>query len=270
MVGAGISCNAGIPDFRTPGTGLYDNLQQYNIPYPEAVFDMAFFRTNPAPFYKLCKELWPGNYEPTITHRFISMLNEKGLLLRCYSQNIDSLETQAGLPSEKLVAAHGNFDSASCIDTGKRVPIEEVREACLSNNDEHEGWEKLKSKYGGLVKPDIVFFGEALPSRFHRCAAADFSACDLLIVMGTSLVVRPFADLINLPQSDTARVLINKEKAGEEGVGMWFRGFKFDGCGRDLFLQGDCDKIIQELIEELGWDLGIQDKSESKDVSDVD
>eukprot|EP00466_Bigelowiella_natans_P008915 jgi/Bigna1/87574/estExt_fgenesh1_pg.C_220015 len=101
MVGAGISCNAGIPDFRSPGTGLYDNLQAYDLPYPEAVFDLQFFRSNPEPFYRLCKELWPGQYNPTSTHHFINKLHEKGLLLRCFTQNIDSLETLAGLPTEK-------------------------------------------------------------------------------------------------------------------------------------------------------------------------
>ena len=62
LAGAGISVSAGIPDFRTPGTGLYDNLCKYNLPEPTAVFDINFFLTNPAPFYQLAKELFPGKY----------------------------------------------------------------------------------------------------------------------------------------------------------------------------------------------------------------
>eukprot|EP00960_Hanusia_phi_P002464 71756-Hanusia_phi.AAC.1 len=162
MAGAGISVSAGIPDFRTPGSGLYDNLQKYQLPSPTAVFDIGFFRENPSPFYMLARELFPGQYQPTVTHHFIKLLHDKGLLLRCFSQNIDSLETQAGLPHDKLVAAHGNFDSATCIATGEKVPVEEVKEAIMAGeaDEEGRGWRRLNEKYGGLVKPDIVFFGE--------------------------------------------------------------------------------------------------------------
>ena len=96
MAGAGISVSAGIPDFRTPGTGLYDNLAKYNLPEPTAVFDINFFKENPAPFYQLAKELFPGQYQPTPTHNFIRLLHNHGLLLRCFTQNIDSLEAEAG------------------------------------------------------------------------------------------------------------------------------------------------------------------------------
>merc|ERR1719356_597592 len=65
MVGAGLSTSAGIPDFRSPGTGLYDNLQKYDLPYPTAVFDIGYFRENPKPFFTLAKELYPGSFKPT-------------------------------------------------------------------------------------------------------------------------------------------------------------------------------------------------------------
>ena len=81
------SCNAGIPDFRTPGTGLYDNLQKYNLPVPEAVFDLGFYQNNPSPFVQLASELWPGlKHSPTVTHSFIALLEKKGMLLRNYTQ----------------------------------------------------------------------------------------------------------------------------------------------------------------------------------------
>ena len=88
----GISVSAGIPDFRSPGTGLYDNMAKYNLPDPTSIFDIDYFQENPAPFYQLAKELFPGQYKPTPTHLFIRLLHEKGLLRRCFTQNIDSLE----------------------------------------------------------------------------------------------------------------------------------------------------------------------------------
>ncbi|OBS70888.1 hypothetical protein A6R68_00557 [Neotoma lepida] len=92
MVGAGISTPSGIPDFRSPGSGLYSNLQQYNIPYPEAIFELGFFFHNPKPFFTLAKELYPGHYRPNVTHYFLRLLHDKELLLRLYTQNIDGLE----------------------------------------------------------------------------------------------------------------------------------------------------------------------------------
>ena len=220
LTGAGVSVSAGIPDFRTPGTGLYDNLQEYGLPYAEAIFDLDFFREKPAPFYRLCQELWPGRYAPTPTHRFIRLLHEKGLLVRCFTQNIDSLESAAGLPKDKIVAAHGNFDSASVVtgpSAGSTVDIDEVKEAMGRGEP---GWKELVAQHGGLVKPDIVFFGEALPRRFFECAQRDFQQCDLLLVMGTSLVVQPFASLIDQPRPGTPRLLINREKVGVSSFGM--------------------------------------------------
>ena len=78
---------------RSPGTGLYDNLQQYKIPYPESIFDIDHFEGNPKPFYTLARELYPtGKYRPNYVHYFLRMLHDKGLLLRVYTQNIDGLE----------------------------------------------------------------------------------------------------------------------------------------------------------------------------------
>lgn len=107
--GAGISTSAGIPDFRSPDTGLYANLARLNLPYAEAVFDISYFRNNPLPFYTLAQELYPGKYRPTITHSFINLLFEKGRLLKLFTQNIDCLEREAGVPGDMIVEAHGSF-----------------------------------------------------------------------------------------------------------------------------------------------------------------
>lgn len=94
------------------------------------------------------------------------------------------------MPRARVVAAHGNFDAASCLDCRAPRAVEAVRAAVFA------GETPRCAECGGLVKPDIVFFGENLPERFYDLAEEDFPAADLLIVMGTSLVVHPFADLI--------------------------------------------------------------------------
>ncbi|KAL3135315.1 hypothetical protein ABBQ32_007510 [Trebouxia sp. C0010 RCD-2024] len=258
MCGAGISVSAGIPDFRTPGTGLYSNLQKFDLPYPEAVFEINYFKRNPAPFFMLAKELFPGTFQPTPAHFFMKMLHDKGLLLRCFTQNIDSLENQAGLPKEDIVAAHGNFDSAHCVRCRKEHSLEHVRAAVSQGKTRCDC-----TSCEGLVKPDIVFFGESLPSRFFQQKAADFPQADLLIVMGTSLTVQPFASLIDKVKAGVPRVLINREKVGEADPevakarahhGLGGHGFNFgDGNNRDVFYQGDCDAGVEELCSLLGW-----------------
>jgi NAD-dependent deacetylase sirtuin 2 len=263
MAGAGISVSAGIPDFRTPGTGLYDNLARYNLPHPTAVFELDYFRANPWPFYLLAKELYPGRHPPTPTHHFIRLLHDKGLLLRCFTQNIDSLEAAAGLPAERIVAAHGNFDAAHCL-AGHEADVADVRRAVDAGTPLQCGvpW------CDALVKPDIVFFGENLPARFNQLAAQDFPRCDLLIVAGTSLGVQPFAGLINHPREDTPRLLVNRELVGEMdertrkiaslvGGGS---GFNFgEGNTRDAAYLGDCDAGFEELARLLGWSAELDD-----------
>ncbi|XP_057584456.1 NAD-dependent protein deacetylase sirtuin-3, mitochondrial isoform X3 [Hippopotamus amphibius kiboko] len=124
MVGAGISTPSGIPDFRSPGTGYYSSLQQYKIPYPEAIFELSFFFHDPKPFFTFAKELYPGNYRPNATHYFLRLLHDKGLLLRLYTQNIDGLERASGVPASKLVEAHGSFASATCTTCRRPFPGE--------------------------------------------------------------------------------------------------------------------------------------------------
>jgi len=271
MCGAGISTSAGIPDFRTPGTGLYDNLQRFNLPQAESIFELNYFRRHPHAFYVLCKEMWPGNYEPTPAHYFIRLLNEKGILLRCYSQNIDSLERQAGLPAEKLVAAHGNFDSAHVIDTEPDVMVDiDVLKAAVDKGE--EGWQALREEKGNLVKPKIVFFGEELPERFMELHKDDLSSCDLLLVLGTSLVVEPFAGLVGRASPTAPRLLVNREAAGT--CDSLSRGFRFhlqeEGKNwRDAWYQGDCDTGCRALAAVLGWEADLAALVESRGAAEV-
>ncbi|OJJ43288.1 hypothetical protein ASPZODRAFT_136508 [Penicilliopsis zonata CBS 506.65] len=235
MVGAGISTSAGIPDFRSPGTGIYDNLAHLDLPDAEDVFDIGFFRNNPRPFYALARELYPGKFRPTVAHCFIKLLHDKGRLLKHFTQNIDCLERQAGLPGEMIIEAHGSFASQHCIDCKAQFPDELIKKAVQTG----EVPRCLECK--GFVKPDIVFFGEALPEEFflNRHLPED---ADLCIVMGTSLSVQPFASLPGFCKDGVPRVLINMERVG----GM---GSRPD----DVLLLGDCDAGVRKFAKALGW-----------------
>lgn len=236
MSGAGISVSAGIPDFRSPGTGLYSNLEKYDLPYPEAIFEISYFQKNPEPFFTLAKELWPGNFSPTPTHRFIKALADQNRLLRNYTQNIDGLERLTGLKEELIVEAHGTFHTASCIkyNCRKKYDIDMVK-----RHIDKSRIPRCKN-CRGLIKPDIVFFGESLPVRFHEQSEIDFPKCDLLIIMGTSLQVYPFAGLVNTVGSDVPRILINMEPAGNFSS-------QLSSNSRDIFLQGSTDSITSTL-----------------------
>lgn len=237
MTGAGISTSAGIPDFRSPKTGLYANLARLNLPYAEAVFDISYFRTNPRPFYELAHELYPGKFRPTVTHSFISLLEKKGILLKVFTQNIDCLEREAGVPANKIVEAHGSFATQRCIECHTEYPDDRMKEAVAKKDVPH----CIRPKCDGLVKPDIVFFGEALPENFHRNRSLP-AAADLAIVMGTSLTVQPFASLPLFVGENTPRVLINLERVG----GL--------GCrSDDVLLLEDCDTGVRRFADALGW-----------------
>jgi NAD-dependent histone deacetylase SIR2 len=235
MTGAGISTSAGIPDFRSPETGLYANLARLELPYPEAVFDISYFRDHPEPFYTLAHELYPGKFRPTITHSFIALLHDKGLLLKAFTQNIDCLEREAGVPDEMIVEAHGSFATQRCIECRVEFPHDLMQQAIQKKEVPR------CVECSGLVKPDIVFFGEGLPPKFFhdRMVVPD---ADLVLVMGTSLQVQPFSSLPMLAAEGVPRLLINMDKVG--GLGS-----RLD----DVLLLGDCDEGIRKLATELGW-----------------
>lgn len=220
--------------------GLYDNLQKYNLPYAEAVFDIDYYcHHSPQPFIQLAAELWPSEQDgplPTLTHSFVALLEDKQQrLLRLYTQNIDGLEQQAGLsPNDKLVECHGHFRTARCTHCRIVADMNVVRQSIQRNLKV-----PLCAHCQHYVKPDIVFFGEQLPPRFHQLLPSDLVQADLLLVLGTSLQVPPVA-LIPDSVHCHRRILVNRELVGSFGA-------------KDIFLQGDCDTTIQDLAERLGW-----------------
>ena len=202
------------------------------------MFDISYFRKNPLPFYTLAHELYPGKYRPTVTHSFIRLLHEKGLLLKCFTQNIDCLEREAGVPGDFIIEAHGSFAHQSCIECKTAYPEDKIKEHISAKTIPH----CLKPACGGLVKPEIVFFGEQLPRDFFDSIDLPGQA-DLCIVLGTSLTVQPFASLPGACKDGIPRVLVNLERVG--GLGT---------RSDDVLLLGDCDTGVRKLAKAVGWE----------------
>ena len=153
-----------------------------------------------------------------------------------YTQNIDGLEAVAGVNPDKLVECHGNFRSASCITCRSKF------DANLCQTSMVEKGEAPYCSCGGIVKPDITFFGEVMPQRFAELIHDDCDSTDLVVVLGTSLMVAPVANIPDWVPSGCTRLLVNRDVVGT------FRSSN----ANDVILQGDCDEGIRELCRLIG------------------
>lgn len=242
FLGAGVSTSCGIPDFRSPKTGLYANLQRLNLPYAEAVFDIDYFRESPRAFYMLFDELYPGKFIPSKFHFLLKIFQDKGLLHRVYTQNIDTLERIAGVDDKFIVEVHGSFAKNHCIDCKEPMALAVLKKQ-MENKERNDGI-PICAACSGYVKPDIVFFGESLPERFFETWEEDADDIEVAIVAGTSLTVYPFALLPAQCGKKSLRVLINKKLVGD---------FKAERRKSDIVVQRDCDAVAEELANFLGW-----------------
>lgn len=243
LSGAGISTSAGLPDFRSRN-GIYVQIhaEHPDLQDPKSMFDIEYFRENPMPFYQFAKALYPGQYKPTIGHKFIKCIEDHNKLLRNYSQNIDTLEKQAGI--RQVVECHGSFARATCTNCKYNVDGDVIRDDIM--NQKIPYCPRCQSKEDGpedglgVMKPNIVFFGEQLGDDFHNSLETDKEQADLLIVIGSSLKVKPVALIPKCVPPEIPQILINKEP--------------LDHMGFDIELLGNCDDIIQELCLRLGQD----------------
>lgn len=254
FVGAGVSTGAGIPDFRSPETGLYSNLAKLNLPYAEAVFDIDYFKEKPHAFYTLADELYPGKFKPTKFHYLMRLFQDKSLLHRIYTQNIDTLERVAGIKEEFIIEAHGSFAKNHCIDCNEEMASELLKE--LMQKKENGGIPTCES-CGGYVKPDIVFFGEALPSKFFQMWQKDADEIEIAMVAGTSLTVYPFAGLPSEVKRSAFRVLVNNVVVGD---------FKDSKRKKDILAILDCDAYADLLAKLLGWQEELETLIEAYEV----
>lgn len=199
LTGAGISTAAGIPDFRGP-KGIYVT-RQYD---PEKTFDIDWFDKDPHYFFEFAKDFLStvDRIQPTAAHLFLADLERRGQLKALVTQNIDGLHQKAG--SRNVLEVHGSFQHGHCRTCGRSYSYGEVKSKILSEDIPH------CQQCGGVIKPDIVFYGEAVQDLDKAETYA--RQADLFLVIGTSLTVYPAALLPQFSQGPV--VCINQGPMG--------------------------------------------------------
>ncbi|MEW5783670.1 MAG: Sir2 family NAD-dependent protein deacetylase [Bacillota bacterium] len=196
LTGAGVSTESGIPDFRSPGSGLWTRVA------PE-LFTIQGFKADPAQFYNLGKEFFYliRAAAPNETHLVLGELQKRGLVKTIITQNVDGLHQKGG--AVHVLEIHGSLRTASCIFCRRRVSME------LVIADLEEGLiPPLCVECGEPVKPDVILFGEPMPASYRE-ALAEAGSADCIMVIGSSMQVSP-ANL--LPGLIDNLVIINRER----------------------------------------------------------
>ncbi|KAG8688149.1 NAD-dependent histone deacetylase sir2 [Ceratobasidium sp. 395] len=284
LTGAGISVSCGIPDFRS-SSGIYAQINEsnnYELEDPQQMFDIDYFREKPSVFYSFASQIYPSNFIPSPCHRFIKLLEDKDKLLRNYTQNIDTLETEVGV--KRVLQCHGSFATATCIQCKAKVNGAELKDDIFANRipqckvcnksvpSKPQSKSKKKDVWNprqrdedddldiptpplpkGIMKPDIVFFGEPLTDDFDHYLFKDRETVDLLLVIGTSLKVAPVSEILTHVPHSVPQVLINKTPVTH--------------VSPDVVLLGDADRVVEYLCERLGWTLPAATAKSSKNGS---
>jgi NAD-dependent deacetylase len=229
FTGAGISTPSGIPDFRSPGSGLWENQD------PFEVASLSAFRYHPERFYAWVRPLAGRIHlaEPNAAHRALAALEAAGLLRTVITQNIDGLHRRAG--SRNLLEIHGTLDTATCRQCHRTVPARLGLERFV-----HEGVVPTCEVCGGVLKPDVILMEEQMPALVFHHAREAARTCDLMLVLGSSLEVMPAAGLPMEALRNGARlILVN--------LGPTYLDER-----ADVLIPGDVAEIMPHLAAALG------------------
>ena len=196
FTGAGVSTESGIPDYRSPGTGLWEKMDQ-------SVVSLSGFTRNPENYYSYAMETWPARAaaKPNAAHLALARLEKDGRLAGVVTQNVDGLHLAAG--SRNVCELHGCARRVACLGCRAVYPMGET----MKRVEEGEN-PPLCEGCGGILKPDAVFFGEALPEEPWERAVDLVGSCGLLLVLGSSLLVAPASGLPRLALSSGAALVI--------------------------------------------------------------
>ena len=197
LTGAGVSVPSGIPDFRSPGTGLWENVDPMEVAHIDA------WRRDPDRFWSFYGARFASliDKEPNEAHLVIAELERRGLVRAVVTQNIDRLHRLAG--TERLIEVHGSIDQSVCLQCGGRVSIDRVVEL-LADGDGAPVCEACVVP----LKPDVVLFGELLPERALSEAQSLALEADLMLCVGSSLEVYPVAGLPAMTHGAGGRLVL--------------------------------------------------------------
>jgi len=224
FTGAGISVESGIPDFRS-AMGLWSKYS------PDEYATIDAFRANPRKVWKMLAEMvgLVMHAEPNLAHVGLADLERLGKLHAVITQNVDGLHQAAG--SRNVIEYHGSNATLSCLSCGCRIGTE-----TLSMDDLPPTCPQCRS----IMKPDVVFFGEPIPWEAHRRAVEAATTCDLVLVIGTSSLVYPAADIpIQAKESGAKVIEINPEST------------PLTPQVSDYILQGRSGEILPRVVETL-------------------
>jgi NAD-dependent deacetylase len=201
FTGAGVSTESGIPDFRSPG-GIWERFDPDDFTYQKFVSDAESRRKQ---WRILGEGGMTGGAEPNPAHYAIAELHRLGKLDCVITQNIDNLHQKAGVPADKVFELHGNMQWVVCLDCGRRYAFGEIKPR-IDRGEEIPDCEACR----GMLKPDVVMFGEQLPTDVLHEASQRAYGSDLFIVIGSTLVVYPAAYMpIYAVQAGAKLVIIN-------------------------------------------------------------
>ena len=204
LTGAGISTLSGIPDYR--GKGGLDSKKEFFEGFARSeITDIKFFTKHPDIFYRYAKKyIYPMlDKDPSVGHITLAALQKRGIIDKLYTQNIDILHTKAGSTTYEL---HGSLKGHTCMKCGSYVFTTSEIRFCI----EYGGIPYCSC--GGLIKPDVIFFGEELNEELLSQAFNDFMSADIILVIGSSLTVPPVSTLPMAVSLNHAKLIIVNEQ----------------------------------------------------------
>lgn len=229
FTGAGISTESGIPDFRSPG-GIWTRMMP--VQFQDYLSNPDARRTSWQRRFEM-EETWNA-VKPNAGHRAVAELVARGLVSHVITQNIDALHQASGVPDGQVIELHGNTTYARCLDCGLRVEIADIR----THFDAH-GDAPGCAACNGIVKTATISFGQPMPEDEMLRAEAATLACDLMLVLGSSLAVFPAAGFPLMAVRNGARLaILNREETPQDRYA-------------DLTIHGEIGPMMQAAVDAL-------------------